>query len=611
MRIFYFISLLILLFSLLFLRRQNKKIDFIITLVFVINVIYFSHLFFVYILSLFNLKESFLLLSIINIFFSAFLIFLNKRKYKKILFQEYEFKIKEIVFLCAIALICFMIGFYRFGQYKEISYETTDPALHYKTAVIYSQQLQLLTRNNSQDELYVSFNHGMTGFYVNCGLLMNLFDKIPSYKIYLLFDTFILFLLAGTFYATCLKIKKTKQNDFVLFIISLLYLGGYALNSLIFGFGYLGPGILATNLVILTWIMLDEEKDIFIKKNLYLTLFLFNYGIFFSYYLFVPAMYFGQGLYIIYKFYKKEYSLKESIKVGSLTLVIPFVIGMIYFILPAFFKSEMSTLSNVYASEGYIYRDLWSNFILIIPLLLYSIIYFVKKKKIDLFIILFIVLFAFLAGTFIFGFRYNKISSYYYYKSYYILWPIVYLIIARLVNIQDFNSILFFKINVYFVVFVLIIMLSNVEKIIQEKNNLFNNSFAAASVSNIYLFNSNKIVYNNPILNIDELKLIEKAKKYSKDCINSNGEFPVIAGTLKKLWFYSLTNIVPIYNHKSGDLSKFYDEDFDIDLFEKDNSSNCIIIFSVDEIEIIDKSKYEAIYKNNSGVILKKISSEV
>jgi len=612
MKIIYLITLLLLFITFISLKKKEEKSNLIVNTIFAINIMYFANLLLTHILSIINLNANFLTLSVINVFIIVILVFKNIKKYQRIKFQSHILDIRELIFLGLICIACISIGVIRFNNFKQISYETTDPVLHYKTATIYSEQLQLLTKENSIDEIYVNFDHGMTGFYVNCGLLMKIMDNVDGYKVYILFDTFILFLLAATFYVTALQIKKVKKNNLILFLVTLLYCGAYCLNNLVFGFGYLGPGILASNLVLLTWLFIEEEKNDKIKNNYYSLLFIFNYGIFFSYFLFVPVMYLSQGIYIIYKFIKKKYTFKQMLLIGTITLILPFAIGIIYFILPGFLKNGTTPISTSYSGEGYIYRDLWSNFILIMPILIYSIIYFFKNKKFDILITTFIILFLFIIATFIAGLFFGKVSSYYYFKSYYVLWMVMYLIIIRLVNIKDFNVKLMLKTNIYFIVIVVIILLSNVEVKIQQKNILFNNSSVAPGVTNVYWFNTNRITKAEPTLYQEELEIISETGKYYDRCLNNKKEIPLIGGTLQKLWFYSLTDIVPIYNHISGNLSQFYDENFDITSFENDNNSKCLIIFNraneSEEEDYIDinYNKYSILYENEYGSILMK-----
>ena len=382
MKIVFLITLVLMFLSVIFMKRDNSKKNIIVTTIFTVDIIYCANMLLTFVLSYIGIKCNFITLSVINILLIGIMIFKTYHTYKKIEFQKYLVNVMEIICLALIAGICVIIGLIRFNDYNDIVYETTDATFHHKAAYFYSENLELLTHENSADEMYGSFNHTMTGFYINCGLFMKVFDNIPSYKAYMIFDIILLFLMGSTFYITCLRIKKVKNNNLLLLLITCLYFGAYCLNNLVFGFGYLGVGMLTTNLILFTLILIEEEKKNDKIKILYCLLFLFNYSLFFSYYFFVPVLYLAQGLYIIYKWIKHKNTFKEIFKIGMFTLIIPFIIGIIYFMLPGLVETGETVLSNGLANEGYIYRDLWSNFILILPLVIYSFVLEFKKKKV-------------------------------------------------------------------------------------------------------------------------------------------------------------------------------------------------------------------------------------
>lgn len=611
MKYIYLVTVILLFLSIVLFQKNSNKKNIIITAIFTINILYCLNIFCTSILSILNIKSTFLILSIINIIISLVIFYINYHKNKKINIQKYFINYKELACLVAVVLVSFTVGLVRFNNFEDISYETTDPAVHYNASLKYAESLQILDKVNSQDEMYGDFNRMMPGFYANCGLFIKIFDNIPSYKAYMIFDTLILCLMAITFYITCITIKKEKNNNIISLSLTGLYFGAYCLNSFIFGFGYLCIGILTTNLIVLTLNYIEQEKEKNTRKLLYILLFLFNFALFFSYYFFVPVVYLAQGLYIIYKWIKKEKTFKEIFKIGMFTLILPFAIGISYFLLPGLFKTGETVLSNGIANEGYIYRDLWSNFILILPITLYSIILDIKNKKIDINIFFTVIEVLFIALTFILGLK-AKVSSYYFFKSYFIFWIFIYIHIIRLINSKDFNVKAILKVNVYFVLFIIAISFLKIENEIQERNILFNNTIAAPGVINIYWFNGYKISDSNPILTKGELEVIEESKEYHNMCKNDKDEFPMIGNYMQKLWYYSITNVVPIYDHNQKEVSKFYEDKFEYDKFLKDDRSNCIIVLNSFNNENnenyikINKQDYNVLYENEEGAILKK-----
>jgi len=72
------------------------------------------------------------------------------------------------------------------------------------------------------------------------------------------------------------------------------------------------------------------------------------------------------------------FTIKNIVKVLTI-LVLPTIIGFGYFVLPSLMSTGKTTVGHI-STEGYIYRDLYSNFILFAPLAIYYILYNIKNK---------------------------------------------------------------------------------------------------------------------------------------------------------------------------------------------------------------------------------------
>lgn len=608
MNYFYLFTVIVLYLLILFIKKDNKKHNFVINSIFLTGILYSFNIFLIYILSILNINNNFIILSLLNILFIGLIICFSYRKNKNIKLQKFEFNYKEILSVIVIITICVVIGMVRFDKFSTISYETTDPAAHFRTSSAFASNLQLLTEENSIDEMYGDFARTMPGFSLNCGIFMRVFTFLPKYVAYEVFDVLFLCLLALTFYATCLKIKKVKNNNILVLVITCLYFLAYCLNNFVFGFGYLGAGILAVNLILFTYLLINEYGNNFILDSL---LFLFNFLLFFSYYLFIPTIYLAEGLYLLYNWYKKKYEFKKVLKIGLYTLIFPFILGILYFHIISFVSSSgTGSATSSIAMEGYIYRDLWSNFILIMPLVIYSFINDIKNKHISILSFMYVIEFVYILVTFILGLK-GYVSSYYYFKSYYIFWLLNYIYIIKLINTSK-EAKLIFDIGIIYIAGIIVICLSNIESRILNKNILFNNAIVSPSYANIYWFNGSKIVNGAPVVNNDEIKILNKVDDFKDRCLVNN-EIPLVGNYMQKLWFYSLTDIVPIYNHQKNSTSSFYDDVFNYNIWSSDDNARCLIIFNsyYNEIEDnrdydIDINSYSVLYQNNGGVIIEK-----
>ena len=612
MNIFYLLSFLLLFITIILFKKTNKTINIITSIVLTIALIFCLNMLLVFVLYYLNIPSTLFVLSTIYLIISLIIYYFiickrNIKGTKQI--QKYYFNKTDLIYLIFLFLICIVVGIKRFNNFNSINYNTVDPAVHYRMALKYSEVNSLLDSKNSIDNVYTDFNRSMTGSYVNGGIFINVFKNIDPYIAFMLYNTFILFLSASLFFITGLEFCKNK-NKLLIFILTLFYIFGYPLCEYLFGFCYLGIGVFIINLIILIIHFFetnDSEKNN-LDKFLIFNLALFNYCLYFSYYLFVPFIYLAEGLYFIYKLIKKEYTFKQFVLIFIFTLILPFIIGTCYFLLPGFFNKGASDISAI-TSEGAIYRNLLSNFypsaILIILYLLYKI----KMKKINFNLIL---IFTFLFGIvllLILGLNF-QISSYYFYKFYYVIWLIIFITILRILSLKN-SSILIWS-WVIFVSMILFITMFNIENKITNINALFNDSNKSSSLVDIYKYNGIVILRSNSIYNKEELELIKYYEKNNVKCKNKNTEIPVLADYNKKFWFYSITGVNPTYNDL-GEVSDLYNESFDFDKWKDDNSSNCLIIFNsfnnINSNNYIDinYNDYNILYKNKSGYIISKL----
>ena len=129
----------------------------------------------------------------------------------------------------------------------------------------------------------------------------------------------------------------------------------------------------------------------------------------------------------------------------------------------------------------------------------------------------------------------------------------------------------------------------------------------------LYVFNGNRVVEERPIFSKEELSLVRASENYFAECVNDNLEFPMVANYLHKLWYYSMYDVVPVYNHIKGNLSQFYEPGFDYDRWLVDGGSQCLMIFNSsndsednDNYINIDYEDFDILFKNSAGYVIKK-----
>lgn len=600
MSFIFIISIILLFLSLLLPKKNNKKLNGLITGFYIFLIIFFLTSIEAFILSYLNIKNTLLMFSLFNFLISIILFLINYKKNGKKSFQKYYLDKKQLICAIIILAICFIIGYIRYDGFTVINYKVNDAAVHYKLSADYNSYLKLFDKGYS-DEIY-SFGRTMFGYYVPCGLFMRIMP-IPYYSSYDLFNTIIFSLITIGFYITCLTIKKTEKKSILTLILVFLYSLAYPLNYLIFGFGYLGCGILAVNSIFLTWKFIQKYNN----KTLHIPLFLFNIGLFYSYYLFAPAVFLSEGLFMIYRFIKEKYNIKELFSLGFLCLLVPTIFGFLYFV---YNKTGAKAAVGGYSIDGYSYKNLYSNFIMLVPMIIYSISNKFKKKEIDFSIFLFICLITYIIFTLFFTGS-GKVSAYYFFKSYNILWYIVYVLIYDLINYKQYDLII--KVNFGFIVALIIAGILNIDSLVSKVNFNMTNSVMSKELSSIYIHNYEKFDSASKIPR-EEVKLISETAKYKDKCQikNKSDELPYINGYTQRLWFYSINRIVPSTNHKDKSKTDIFTDNVSYESITNNDKIRCILINDDyakekynNEIRYED---YNVLYENKKGKLLIKKS---
>lgn len=407
MTIIYIISIIMLFVLEVLLKKTDKKLEIVKTLTMTIIIQLAYNAFVCYILNLLNIPITLINLSIVNYIISA-IILIGILKNKKI--QKYELERKNIIVVTFFILLSIVALVFILRGESKIRYLTGDPENHYTATKGFASNTYL--SNNYEKNYYTSPDFMIMG-YVNegiiCKMLSPYIGTISLFNIYLAFEVAIYALTGITFYFIAQKYCKEKYHYVIALIFSLFYILGYPLNAWITGFHYLVIGMLYIQAILYA---INEIKIDF-KFELILMC-LLNFGLIFSYCLFCPAVYLAEFIYFIYKYIKKN--KKELILMTIIALIIPGIMGTGYILIANFNK-----LVKVFSLEGYIYKNLWSNFIIFIPFVLYNIYDDIKNKKVKVDTIMIISLVIYIISLYILKQK-GKCSAYYFSKNYFVLW---------------------------------------------------------------------------------------------------------------------------------------------------------------------------------------------
>ena len=423
MNIIYILTSLALIISYLLLNKSEKKENLIHSVIISVILFLTYNIFITQVMFFVHLKSTLLNLAIVNIAFSA--VFITKEIKTKTI-QKYYINKLDIIAVIIILGLAITIVIMNYGTNIAVKHAVTDAATHYFASDDFYRYSTLFSRESSDTIKWLNTPYLMTGAYVNTGIFLKLFkgiiDETFLVKLYFIFDMFI-WMLSGLLMYTALSTNfKNKKHQRLALVLTIFYMLAYQLNSLFAGFSYLGVGL---DIIIGIIIIMKSE----IKTNYKISsLFLLNLGIMFSYYYFAPVLFLAEFWYILATNKKQNIKIfsKQNIFEILITLVIPGMIGVIYFIGYPLMQANNKAFDYVgaIATDGFIYEDLIMN---IFPYLLLSEVYIIyiafKKKNTFIDKLLYLtVIFTLLIYMLM---KLEFVSSYYYYKIYYMLFLVL------------------------------------------------------------------------------------------------------------------------------------------------------------------------------------------
>ena len=588
MSIIYIISLIILFISFLYIKKSDKELDLVSWLVINIVLLFSYNTLVCYIYTTLNITINLISLSIVNYILSILFIITIKNSGR----QKYIFHKKDLIIIGIIALIALLFAYLNFGFPLNIKYVMTDSAVHYYATNNFFQSESLLIKSGSEM---------MPGAYSNAGILMKVFSQyigfVELYKVFICFDVFMFFISGTLMYVALKQIIKSKYETIISAIISIIYMIGYPLNILLFGYFYLQLGVIIFSTII---IIMEYFKDEIIDlKYLMLILFMLCLELFFSYYLFVPVVYGALFIYYFLYFYKKNKKIinKELIIFTLITLAIPCVIGFIYNILPGIKSiNEVKAVKQI-TLEGYIYRNLYSNIILFIP---FVFVYIAKEKELDYNLLALVILTTFMCFLYL-GCLLGIVSTYYFYKTYFILWFLLIYLFARGIFLIYRTSIKGKIITILYISIYIILLIVSLIAINVKVTKKVTTDETLMDVMEIYGLNKTILTEWETDFTSEEIEILKFVHEEIE--IKENTEILILGEPKQEYWFWG------IFNYKNREDPETLITSNDIDMWNNNEKFEYLICFNRSGYveyykEDIDLNK-EIIYSNESGTVYK------
>lgn len=438
---FYIFTIVLLGFTFICSKKSEKELNLIKWICIFLVGVFAYNITICMILGILNIKQSILLLSIINILLSIIPLYKLIKKHES---QKYKTSRLDI-FMIIVILIIFGVMFVKdLYIYKgNVTHVAIDSAVHYRAAKHYSENLELFIYTD--DKTFFDFNIMQTGAYINDGIFMNVVHDITGLEkvyIYQIFECLTLFVGALGFYAAFADKIKTKRGAVLSLMLFGLYLYGYPYNSWIYGFSYLSVGIGMTAFLLTVVEMLFNE-DTINKKFIIILISCGAMGLMFSYCMFVPALFASICIFVFIKELKDKTSKKYLKIFGKNTLIITGILllitafGIGYLFIPSFTIEGQMDLVSALKEEGGIYPEKYFDFLPYIPFaILYAVNFIIRvfKEKDIRYLDVFSICIVGLLVVFYLGLLTGKVSLYYMLKMYFIFWMVIFAITIDLVN---------------------------------------------------------------------------------------------------------------------------------------------------------------------------------
>lgn len=327
----------------------------------------------------------------------------------------------SIVALLTILLMAIMCILAQHGVDFTPHYRSTDAAVH----LIYS-----VSEFNSDtvSGQYLAWNYIATWIEALSPLAEFMgWSSVELYYRSLLLCDSTFFIMAGLLFFSCIRqlLPVTRDNSIIAIVASLAYMLSYPLTNMIYGFVYLGVGVSVALLA--TFFTYDYLGDSSTFNYIGACLGLF--GITISYPLFAPPIYLACFSLILWSWRRSGRIFTLSHIVSCFVgLLIPGLIGLRFFFGGTLRGGQLAATTQI-AREGLIYRNLYSNFVFLIPLMLvaaYSI-FKERLKQVAPAVVNLLCAFAYLFGAFFLVLT-GVVSTYYFFKLHFLLAPFAYLL---------------------------------------------------------------------------------------------------------------------------------------------------------------------------------------
>lgn len=468
--VFYLVSFLACWTGLTALKKSEKPLDFLVWLPVSVLLLMCWDALFAAVVSFAGVPVNLLTVGVFNLLTAAALWGIVLRTRQR---QHYCWQLWTVISFCAVAVLTVLLVLRQFGPSLTIHFCTMDPGVHLRNAmdVVNTQQVEGMFFSALHNALFIE-------------MFSPLVSSIWYYKLFLISDA-LMFALSGWIFTALIASRcKTRWMRIAGFVILLLFLLGYPLNNMEYGFVYWGAGGTLTCLILFL-----TDRWAAGGWNSRLTLGMISvgcFGLFVCYILFAPIVWAAVFVMLAIRMAGEKMLLTRR-GIGALAGVFfpPGVLALLWY----FLRWESSSgPMQILSLEGFIFQDLFASFVPFLPIALYGLYVLLRRKKYRTSVPLFFVLTAFIAVFFALAML-GRVSAYYYYKPYYLLWIVMFdLLVCGVAAAAERSKGLLCSYSLVWAA-VGVLALSGADRAIHEQKPYLNPEPSAGAFFRLYQFN--------------------------------------------------------------------------------------------------------------------------
>lgn len=541
---------------------------------------FFAELFYLFHLPL-NLKISCVPLILLDAVLFGAMIW--RRKVQKLFFR-----LSDLLGLLIISSLVIIITVHIFTPQLLLQYGNIDAATHFKYAskIVNTGKLPSITYFSAYiDALFI-------------WLLKPMLSPVLYFKAFIVGDIFMHMLEMYLFYYLVLSVSDSRPMRIMAPLFCIGYFFGYPAYSYMLGnFVYWSNGVMILIFMIYALFLIERHPQL-LKYSIPLLL-LGAYANTCCNKLFVPinTLALFAALFVIF-LQKHRQNRKRLLAIAGALTVCAAGAAVLYF---AVWGSNLGKIFAELQKPGWIYQSLYADLIFFIPAFLYVLYLSIKENYSKIPVTLSVAMIAFTVAMYILC--YNKlISMYYYYKIYYNLWLLGWLLIAAAFHImQTKRQLAGFFSYLGMAAVICILTLTGYNKNMAAYKEDYQYYFATSDLFSVYRYNMDAMEADFGNRRISDQIL--DAFHYAMTELSDQKVRIVTSDNEKQIWHDALD-----WNHPKGISLRKYGLNELLRSLDK-KKTDAILVLKQDEEYAIYKDYFDrncsVIYENPDAVILK------